>query len=157
MYRRIGLAALALVVTAACATSNPSPEDEQTLSAVAASAEAAPLSDADRAAAPELAKRFMEAANAGNSDAVAATFAENARFDSVGRIYPSRKDIMDRFINPEVIKPGGEYKVTGEKWEGNRYRVDYDYSTGYGGTEIFYYEYLVRDGLIQDVVGRYSS
>ncbi|MFD1149584.1 hypothetical protein [Saccharothrix hoggarensis] len=165
MYQRIGLAVLALVAVAACGqvastdggTSTPGTAGTAAGTAgTAASTESVPLSEADRAAAPELAKRFAEAANAGDAEAVAATFAEDARFDSAGRIYPSRADIMDRFLTPEVITPGGKYTVTGERWNGSRYRVDYEYSTGRGGTEVFYYEFLVRDGLIQDVVGRYS-
>ncbi|MEU4449428.1 nuclear transport factor 2 family protein [Actinosynnema sp. NPDC050801] len=160
MYRRIGLAALALVAAAACSSEEPAAEAGQTTTATGAgtvtSTESVPLSDADRAAAPDVAKRFAEAANAGDAEGVAATFAEDARFDSVGRIYPSRQEIMDRFLTPEVIEPGGRYEVTGERWNGDRYRVDYDFDTGRGGSEVFYYEFLVRDGLIQDVIGRYS-
>lgn len=157
MHRKIGLTALALVAAAACGTGQPAADTGPApAGSTSTSTASAPLSDADRAAAPDLVKRFAEAANAGDAEAVAATFAEDARFDSVGRIYPSREDIMDRFLIPEVLEPGGRYTVTGERWNGDRYRVDYDYATGYGGTEVFYYEYLVRDGLIQDVVGRYS-
>ncbi|WP_033435611.1 nuclear transport factor 2 family protein [Saccharothrix syringae] len=146
------MAALVLAAVAACGAEPPQTGPETPTP----STEAVPVSDADRAAAPGLAERFLQAANAGDSAAVAALFAEDARFDSVGRIYPSRRDIMDRFLDPEVIEAGGRYTVTGSGWYGDRYRVEYDYDTGHGGKEVFYYDYLVRDGLIQDVIGRYS-
>ncbi|GAA3882180.1 hypothetical protein GCM10022243_53470 [Saccharothrix violaceirubra] len=153
-YQRIVLVG-AVLSAAACGTSEPtagSPAGGTT----AASVDAEPLSDADREAAPAVAQRFADAANAGDSAGVAATFAEDARFDSVGRIYPSRADIMDRFLDPEVIRAGGRYEVTGTRWNGSRYVVDYEFTTRGGGSETFYYEFLVRDGLIQDVIGRYS-
>ncbi|MFT7840953.1 nuclear transport factor 2 family protein [Saccharothrix sp. BKS2] len=155
------MVSLVLVAVAACGGQEPTTsqdrgQDQVQAQTTGGTAAAVPLSDADRAAAPGLAERFLEAANAGDAEGVAAVFAEDARFDSVGRIYPSRQDIMDRFLGPEVIEAGGRYAVTGTAWNGDRYRVDYDYDTGHGGKEVFYYEYLVRDGLIQDVIGRYS-
>lgn len=149
-HQRTTAAAL-LLLASACGTAEPPATRTPT-----STTSTAPLSEADRAAAPELAQRFVEAANAGDSAAVAATFAEDARFDSVGRIYPSRRDIMDRFLDPEVIDAGGRYEVTGARWNGERYRVDYTFTTRSGAREVFYYEFLVRDGLIRDVIGRYS-
>jgi len=111
---------------------------------------------ADRAAAERVAERFAEAANAGNAEEVAATFSPDARFDSVGRIYPSRQDIMDRFLIPEVLNAGGRYTVKNTRWDGDRYVVDYDFETGSGGRETFYYAFLIRDDLIHDVIGRYN-
>ncbi|WP_433269146.1 nuclear transport factor 2 family protein [Actinosynnema sp. CS-041913] len=156
MYQRIGAIGL-LLFAVACSTPSQSTTQPAGGTTVATSpAVSLPLSEEDRAAAPDLTQKFVDAANAGDSAAVAATFAENARFDSVGRIYPSRKDIMDRFLDPEVIEAGGKYEVTGTRWNGDRYVVDYKFTTGGGGSEVFYYEFLVRDGLIQDVIGRYS-
>lgn len=114
------------------------------------------MSNTDKLQAEEVTQQFTEAANSGDASAVANTFAENARFDSVGRIYPSRDAIMNRFLIPEVINVGGRYEVTGTRWNGDRYVVDYRFSTRGGGSEVFYYEFLVRDKLIQDVIGRYS-
>ncbi|WP_309114184.1 nuclear transport factor 2 family protein [Saccharothrix sp.] len=156
-YQRLTAAAL-LALATACGTSTP-PSTRATSTQAPASTGAPRsenLSEADRAAAPQVAQRFVDAANAGDSAAVAATFAEDARFDSVGRIYPSRRDIMDRFLDPEVIDAGGRYEVTGTRWNGDRYRVDYTFTTRSGAREVFYYEFLVRDGLIRDVIGRYS-
>lgn len=116
----------------------------------------APAAGADRAEAERIARRFTDAANAGDEDGVRRTLAEDARFDSVGRIYPSRDDIMNRFLVPEVLRAGGRYRVVGDRWNGERYVVDYEFTTGGGGRESFYYDYLIRDGLIRDVVGRYS-
>ncbi|MCE7007191.1 nuclear transport factor 2 family protein [Kibdelosporangium philippinense] len=156
---RIHLAVATVFLLAACGTTSPPPTTNQP-PPVVTSGSSAPsvdetLSEADRAAAPGVAQRFLDAANAGDSAGVAATFAENARFDSVGRIYPSRKDIMDRFLDPEVIRVGGKYEATGTRWDGNRYVVDYKFTTRGGGGETFNYAYLVREGLIQDVIGRY--
>ncbi|XVV04956.1 hypothetical protein ACQPW3_06005 [Actinosynnema sp. CA-248983] len=153
-YQRLTAAAL-LALATACGTSAP-PSTDAAPTSTGTPVSERPLSEADRAAAPEVAQRFADAANAGDSAAVAATFAEDARFDSVGRIYPSRQDIMDRFLDPEVIDAGGRYEVTGTRWHGDRYRVDYTFTTRSGAREVFYYEFLVRDGLIRDVIGRYS-
>ncbi|WP_158581405.1 nuclear transport factor 2 family protein [Actinomadura spongiicola] len=109
----------------------------------------------DKAEAERVARRFLDAANAGDPKRVEATFAENARFDSVGRIYPSRADIMNRFLIPEVLDVGGRYKVTGSRWDGDRYVVNYDFKTSGGAAESFSYAFLIQDGLIRDVVGRY--
>ncbi|SDC90832.1 nuclear transport factor 2 family protein [Actinokineospora iranica] len=155
---RLGVAAL-LLLTAACAGTEPAatppPAANTSAAATGTSAPAAPLSDVDKEAAPAVAQRFADLANAGDSAGVAATFAEDARFDSVGRIYPSREAIMSRFLDPEVIRAGGKYEVTGTRWNGDRYVVDYRFTTGGGGQESFYYEFLIRDGLIRDVIGRY--
>jgi len=120
-------------------------------SAAAGSGSAAP----DRNAAEDIAQRFAEAANSGDERAVAALFAPDARFDSVGRIYPSRADIMDRFLVPEVLDAGGRYQPGERRWDGDRLVVTYDFTTGSGGRERFTYAYLIHDGLIRDVVGRY--
>ncbi|MEV1320267.1 nuclear transport factor 2 family protein [Micromonospora arborensis] len=115
-----------------------------------------PAAGVDKAAVERVAQRFVDAANAGDEDGVRSTFAPNAQFDSVGRIYPSRDAIMDRFLIPEVLRAGGRYKAVGSRWNGERYIVDYEFSTGGGGREVFYYDYLIRDGVIHDVVGRYN-
>ncbi|MBC6458817.1 nuclear transport factor 2 family protein [Actinomadura sp. HBU206391] len=111
---------------------------------------------ADRAEAERVVRRFTDALNAGDEDGARESLAEDARFDSVGRIYPSRDDIMNDFLIPEVLQANGGYRVVGERWNGGRYIVDYEFTTGGGGRERFYYDYLIRDGLIRDVVGRYS-
>ncbi|MFI0481117.1 hypothetical protein ACH34T_10855 [Actinomadura sp. 9N215] len=109
----------------------------------------------DKAEAERVARRFVDAANAGDAKGVEATFVENARFDSVGRIYPSRADIMNRFLIPEVLDVGGHYTATGSRWDGDRYVVNYDFKTSGGGGESFSYAFLIQDALIRDVVGRY--
>ncbi|WP_147449396.1 hypothetical protein [Actinomadura pelletieri] len=109
----------------------------------------------DRAEAERVAHRFLDAANAGDAKRVGATFAVNARFDSVGRVYPSRADIMNRFLIPEVLDVGGRYKATASRWDGDRYVVNYDFTTRGGAAESFSYAFLIQDGLIRDVVGRY--
>ncbi|WP_409494282.1 nuclear transport factor 2 family protein [Amycolatopsis sp. cmx-11-12] len=147
------LTALALLLSAAACSAEPTaPVPGRSEAPPAAPA---PLSGSDRAAAPGITQKFTDAANKGDSPGVAATFAEQARFDSVGRIFPSREAIMSRFIDPEVIGVGGRYEITGARWAGDRYVVDYRFTTRSGGEEIFYYAFLVRDGLIRDVLGRY--
>ncbi|GAA1852928.1 nuclear transport factor 2 family protein [Asanoa iriomotensis] len=109
----------------------------------------------DQARAETVAQRFAEAANAGDRTAVTALFAPDARFDSVGRIYPDRTAIIDTFLGPEVLDAGGRYAPGEQRWEGDRLVVSYTFTTRSGGQERFTYAYLIQDGLIRDVVGRY--
>ena len=104
---------------------------------------------------PEVVQQFVDATNAGDAEAVAATFAEDAVFDSVGRIYDGRDEIMDRFLAPEVIALGGQYEVLSvSEGEDGRVVVEFDFTAG-SLFEHFTYDFLIEDGLIQDVVGRY--
>ncbi|MFD0887973.1 hypothetical protein ACFQ08_25820, partial [Streptosporangium algeriense] len=103
-----------------------------------------------------VAARFAERANAGDTAGVEATFAQDARFDSAGRIYGNRQEIMQRFLVPEVLEAGGKYHVRDREWKDGRLVVHYRYETGSGGTETFTYAYLIENGLIKDVVGRYE-
>ncbi|MFI0445629.1 nuclear transport factor 2 family protein [Actinomadura sp. 6N118] len=160
LRRGIGLAVMTLTVASGCSgteasTGDPGPSRAPTSSGASPSTSEKGTRPADTAGAERVAQRFVTAANAGDEAGVAATFAENARFDSVGRIYPSRKAIMNDFLVPEVLRAGGRYKVTGQRWTAERYVVDYDFSTGHGGSESFSYAYVIRDGLIRDVIGRY--
>lgn len=167
-HRLRATAPLLLALLAACGTQNAPAEQPGDAAAPsrgvpATAADAAPgtsadttESAADRAAAERLADRFAEAANAGDAGAVEATFARDARFDSAGRIYADRQEIMRRFLIPEVIDAGGKYHVRGREWKDNRFVVHYRYDTGSGGVETFTYSYLVTDGLIRDVIGRYE-
>ncbi|KAB2344482.1 hypothetical protein [Actinomadura rudentiformis] len=160
LRRGIGLAVMALTVASGCsgteaAAGDPGPSRPPAGSGASPSTPEKGGRPADQAGAERVAQRFVTAANAGDEAGVAATFAENARFDSVGRIYPSRKSIMNDFLIPEVLRVGGRYKVSGKRWEAGRHVVDYDFSTGHGGSESFSYAYLIRDGLIRDVIGRY--
>ncbi|APU13575.1 MULTISPECIES: nuclear transport factor 2 family protein [Actinoalloteichus] len=155
---RIALVATILLTLSACSATDQTaetPPDRADSAGASAGADGPPPTAEERAEAEEVAVRFLDAANAGDEEAVAEVFAEDARFDSVGRIYPSRADIMDRFLVPEVLDVGGSYEVVETRWEGDRHVVHYDFETGRGGRESFTYAYLVRDGLIQDVVGRY--
>lgn len=106
---------------------------------------------------PEAVQQFITSVNAGDADAVAATFAEDAVFDSVGRIYDGRGEIMNRFLAPEVIDLGGQYEVLRiSEGEDDRVIVEFDFTAG-DLYEHFTYDFLIEDGLIQEVVGRYVS
>jgi hypothetical protein len=143
------IAATLLTIVTACSNGTVSPDPPPTTPASTA------LPSNNRASAERIADRFLHAANSGNRDATAALFADSARFDSVGRIYASRDDIMNRFLIPEVLETGGRYHVTRTDWAGDRYVVAYEFTTSSGGREQFTYAYLIRDGLIHDVIGRY--
>ena len=107
-------------------------------------------------AAEAVVRRFVTAANSGDADGVAQTFAPTARFDSVGRIYQGRDDIMDRFLKPEVLALGGQYTILGVTHVAESVTVEFTFRAG-SSVEHFTYRCVVRDGLIHDVVGRYVS
>ncbi|TDD82201.1 nuclear transport factor 2 family protein [Actinomadura rubrisoli] len=160
--KHIGLATVAAVLLTGCGgaeETDGSPEGPAGVSTGAGASNSPRTSNnavpVDKAGAERVARRFVDAANAGDEKGVEATFTENARFDSVGRIYLSRADIMNRFLIPEVLDVGGHYKATGSRWDGDRYVVNYDFKTSGGGGESFSYAFLIHDGLIRDVAGRY--
>ncbi|MBM0206507.1 nuclear transport factor 2 family protein [Micromonospora sp. STR1s_5] len=102
-----------------------------------------------------MARTLTDALNRGDSAAARAVFAPTARFDSVGRIYPDRDAIFDRFIDPEVIALGGRYTELSSRTDGDRLVVEYNFTTRSGGREHFTYAYRIQDGVITDVIGRY--
>ncbi|MEV4165401.1 nuclear transport factor 2 family protein [Nonomuraea dietziae] len=103
-----------------------------------------------------LVDRFVTAINAGDAGQVAETFTQDARFDSVGRIYDGRAQIMDRFLIPEVIEAGGAYTLRGvSAGAGGRVIAEYDFATGHGGSEHFTYDCAVEGARFADCVGRY--
>lgn len=103
-----------------------------------------------------LVDRFVAAVNRGDREAVGSLFAEDARFDSVGRIYRGRSEIMDRFLGPEVIEAGGRYRVLSVR-AGARGRTvaEYDFTTGGGLREHFTYDCAEEGERFADCVGRY--
>jgi hypothetical protein len=156
MLRTMGTLKLMTIVAAvaavsACTTAAPSNVDTTPTPTSAPAASQV----VDRDAVEQVAQRFLEAANSGDEAAVAALFAQDARFDSVGRIYANRQEIMDRFLVPEVLRAGGRYESVEQQWQGDRLTVSYRFTTRSGAQERFTYAYLVRDGLIRDVIGRY--
>ncbi|MFB4284611.1 hypothetical protein ACBJ59_55730 [Nonomuraea sp. MTCD27] len=103
-----------------------------------------------------LVERFVGAVNAGDEAGVRDTFAPEARFDSVGRIYQGRAEIMDRFLAPEVIRAGGRYTLLAlTPGREGRVVAECDYDTGGGGREHFTYDCEVRADRFADCVGRY--
>jgi hypothetical protein len=152
--RRRRLASIAIMATvlatAACAS------DETTGPGALATTPATDVvsSTADSEAL-RVARAFTAALNRGDSAAARACFSPSGRFDSVGRIYPDRNAIFDRFLDPEVIAVGGRYAERSTRTEGDRLVVAYTFTTRSGGREDFTYAYQIRDGLITDVIGRY--
>ncbi|MEU7864266.1 nuclear transport factor 2 family protein [Nonomuraea sp. NPDC049141] len=103
-----------------------------------------------------LVERFVTAINSGDQAAVRDTFAEEARFDSVGRLYEGRDEIMDRFLVPEVIRAAGTYKLLSlTAGDGGRIVAEYDFTTGGGGREHFTYACTLREDRFADCLGRY--
>jgi hypothetical protein len=149
--------AAALVALTGCgATSAGQPVDSSTR--IGRSAPAAPGADlsADHRAALQVAERLTTALNDGDEAGVRESFAPDARFDSVGRIYPDRDAIMNRFLVPEVLRVGGTYRtIAVTPGSVGRVVVEYEFTTSGGARERFTYDYLVVDGRITDVVGRY--
>jgi SnoaL-like domain len=101
--------------------------------------------------------RFIQAANRGDVGALGTLFAADARFDRAGTIFMGREEIIDRFLEPEVADAGGRYRETGRRREGDRLVVGFIFDTGGGGQERFTYSFLVRNGQIADVIGRYTN
>ena len=63
---------------------------------------------------------------------------------------------MSRFLVPEVLRVGGTYRtLAATPGTDDRVVVEYEFTTSSGGRERFTYDYLVVDGSIKDVVGRY--
>ncbi|MEU4724872.1 nuclear transport factor 2 family protein [Nonomuraea dietziae] len=103
-----------------------------------------------------LVDRFVAAINTGDARQVAEIFTQDARFDSVGRIYDGRAQIMDRFLVPEVIEAGGTYTLRGvSAGASGRVIAEYDFATGHGGSEHFTYDCAVEGARFADCVGRY--
>ena len=101
--------------------------------------------------------RFIQAANRGDVSALRTLFAADARFDRAGAIFTGRDEIIDRFLKPDVTDAGGRYTETGRRTEGNRLVAAFNFDTGSGGRERFTYSFLVRNGQIADVIGRYTN
>jgi SnoaL-like domain len=101
--------------------------------------------------------RFIQAANRGDVTALRTLFAADARFDRAGTIFTGRDDIIDRFLKPDVTDVGGRYTETSRRTEGNRLVVAFTFDTGSGGQERLTYSFLVRNGQIADVIGRYRN
>ncbi|WP_329427622.1 nuclear transport factor 2 family protein [Streptosporangium sp. NBC_01495] len=166
-FRALCVIAWAALLSAACTAEAPptatAPSVAATPTATAPSEGAEPpvARSAGASAAPapghrELVGRFVDAINRGDADEVGATFAEGARFDSVGRIYAGRTEIMDRFLIPEVIEAGGRYTLLAVVPGGpGRVVAEYDFATGGGGREHFTYDCAVSENRFTDCVGRY--
>jgi ketosteroid isomerase-like protein len=145
----------AVIVVVAPTTSAPAPVGATTVAnsnrALGAETEAKA-----RAEAEGVVRQFVEAANRGDAKAVANSFAPNARFDSIGRIYQGREQIMQRFLEPEVLALGGRYEIVGVSWEGEAVTFEFNFRAG-SLYEHFTYRCLVRNGQLQEVVGRYVA
>ncbi|GIH95720.1 YybH family protein [Planobispora siamensis] len=160
LIRTLCLAAVLAALTTACSAGT---EAGPTASGPAASAAPArdatpsvPVRDTVPAEHRALVDRFVEAINAGDAGRVAAVFAPEASFDSVGRIYEGREQIMDRFLVPEVIEARGRYTLLSvAPGAGGRVVAEYDFATGHGGREHFTYDCSVRERRFADCVGRY--
>jgi hypothetical protein len=104
-----------------------------------------------------VARRLTNALNAGNERDAQAAFADNAIFDSVGRIYNGSADIMGRFLTPEVIRARGRYReerITADPNNRNIITIQYDFRAP-NYQERFTYAYEIRNGVIVNVLGRY--
>jgi hypothetical protein len=148
----------ALIALAGCGagtSAEPQATGSAQQTASSSPAAGAELSEAHRTAL-DVAERLTTALNNGDEAGVRAAFAPDARFDSVGRIYPDREAIMSRFLVPEVLRVGGTYRALAvTPGNDDRVVVEYEFTTAAGGRERFTYDYLVVAGTIKDVVGRY--
>jgi hypothetical protein len=150
-----------IALTATACSDSPDASDAAAAPAATSAVGAGP---AETSAAPAAAAagpaaavtdKFIEAVNAGRSDAVAGMLTDDARVDIVGRVFTGRGEVMDDFIGPEVIGAGGEYEVLNRTKTGDGVLVEYNFETDSGLKEHFTYRYAVQDGLIHGWIGRY--
>lgn len=155
-----GLLLAPFVLLAACRQSGAEGRPAlamETATPFATAAAAAPAVETSTPADSEVVlRRFVERINAGDREAVAALFAPDARFDSIGRIYVGRDQIMERFLIPEVINLGGQYTILGIAQGAPAITVSFDFQAG-SLVELFTYRCVVRNRLIQECVGRYGD
>ncbi|MGP4104076.1 nuclear transport factor 2 family protein [Nonomuraea sp. KM90] len=155
----VALAAVVVAATAGC-SQGPGPGATPPGGTASRATSTSPPGTPSGGTVPEgqraLVERFVGAVNAGDEAGVRDTFAPEARFDSVGRIYQGRAEIMDRFLVPEVIRAGGRYTLLAlTPGREGRVVAEYDYDTGGGGREHFTYDCEVRADRFADCVGRY--
>lgn len=154
-YRRaIAVLPVAGLLAAGCgASDDPSARPP---SPTSAQASGSPGTIADTlAAAAVTVDRFIRAANGGDVAALRVLFATDARFDRAGVVFTGRDEIIDGFLKPDVIDPGGRYHESARRIRNGRLVVSFVFDTGHGGQERFTYDFLVRDGQITEVIGRY--
>jgi hypothetical protein len=143
---RVFLLLTILLGTAACRSATPQPAATGPTGSAGASAAA----EVDPAAL-RTARAFIDALNRGDGEAARTLLAPAARFDSAGRVFPDRDAIMDDFLIPDVIRPGGRYTEKSVTTADGRLVAEYEFGAG----EHFTYAYRISDGLITDVIGRY--
>ncbi|WP_067827805.1 nuclear transport factor 2 family protein [Actinomadura kijaniata] len=149
--RTSALAVVALAaITAACGQEPPPPAANGGASATGSAS--ATTTPGDRTGA--VVDTFIRAANGGDVATLRKIFAPDARFDRAGTVFTGA-DIVNGFLKPDVTDAGGRYHETARRAEGERLTVTFTFDTGRGGEERFTYSFLVRDGRIVDVVGRY--
>jgi hypothetical protein len=145
--RLAAVAALLAAVLGACGSSPEPPASGPSTPAASAPA------DAQGRASFEA---FVAAVNAGDEPTTRDLFAPEARFDSVGRIYPDREAIFGRFLGPEVIRAGGQYALLDVRAGADgRTVAEFDFTTRSGAQEHFTYDCAIADGRFTDCVGRY--
>ncbi|MFD8014975.1 nuclear transport factor 2 family protein [Streptomyces sp. NPDC059762] len=136
------------------AADTPAPVTVTTPAPSGASTAAGPRTAVDPALLA-VARRYTEAANRGDVDGITAAYAPEARFDRAGTLFHGRDEIVGDFIRPDVVDDDGHYREISTHAADGRTVVEYIFTTGSGITEHFTYAYLVEDGVIVDVIGRY--
>ncbi|GAA4856038.1 nuclear transport factor 2 family protein [Kitasatospora sp. NPDC048365] len=171
LTRRAAQAAAAMlsvaVLCTACAATTDSGADRRpaaaeisatgTTDAVVAAAEALPASTGTPGAGDlGVARGYTDAANRGDVAGITAAFAPNAHFDRAGSQFTGRDAIVNTFIRPDVVDDKGHYREISVTTKGDRTVIEYVFTARGGGvTEHFTYAYLIKDGVIVDVIGRY--
>ena len=74
--------------------------------------------------------------------------------DIVGRIFTGRAEILRDFVEDDVLRSGGRYRVLGRRIEDDRLVIEYTFGNG-GFTEHFTYTCTAKNGMITTLVGRY--
>lgn len=97
---------------------------------------------------------YVAAVNAHRPEDLKTVFAPDATVDIVGRVFTGREEILRDFVEDDVLRSGGRYKVLGRKIEKGRLVIEYTFGNG-SFTEHFTYSCTAKDGMITTLVGRY--
>ena len=104
-----------------------------------------------------IARTMIAALNAGDADAAGQVLATDAQFNRAGTVFDGRTAIVNNFFRADVVATHGQYqelRATSERGRSDVVTIEFNYRAG-SVREHFTYRFTIRNGLIQEVIGRY--